>query len=72
MMHEPNELSQGETDDIVLDAGDYTAVGCCRAIRRLVKGEAYPMCSVHGSTKWGLITPGSATAAHEPRVYCLS
>ncbi len=59
-MTEPNEQTQGDTGETVEHDGSYAAIGCCRVIRRLVKGDVYPSCSVHGSTRWGWIPPGSA------------
>jgi len=57
---EPNERTQGTTGEQVVYGGQYAAVGCCRIIKKLNQGDAFPACPQHDNTTWGWIPPGSA------------
>jgi hypothetical protein len=57
---EPNEGTQGTTGEQVAYGGQYAAVGCCRTIKKLDQGDAFPACPQHGDTAWGWIPPGLA------------
>jgi hypothetical protein len=51
----------GETGLPIVRDGQYVAIGCCRLLMNLKRGERFPPCPLHGETTWGWI-PTGATA----------
>jgi hypothetical protein len=59
MNREKNDVAQGQTGDLVLRSGRYSAVGCCRMTKALNQGDLFPACPAHGRcTVWGWASPG--------------